>query len=437
MEFGKHLGKGLWGVADKSLVVVYGVAFVLLVIRVLPESELGNFILLQELFLVLTGFANALALQPLLKFHAEESKDHRGVLTSALLLNLGFLVVSSIVVVGLRQPISDVLNSARLSDLLLWVPALMAASFIRNFTLILLQSRLRMQALFWTDAAHFLGFPVLILIISRVELVDSARDLITINMISFSFSSLIGVILAWRYLRFTFAYPGEAMGRVWNYGVYSLGGIVSYLFYSKADSFILASFTGPVQVAVYTSVKIFVRVYEMVTQVVQMFVFPVTSRLASRGEFDRLKALAEKAIAFTTIGMVPVTVIFLGFAPLLIDIIYQGRYLEAAPMLRLFSLLTFCVPLTAVATNTIMGLGHARLGFVIGMQLLVISIAVYMILTPLFGVIGTATGYVLTSFILAFITGRHMQRFVPVSLGEVVRRTEDIRVFLVSRFGRD
>lgn len=437
MEFGKHLGKGLWGVADKSLVVVYGVAFVLLVIRVLPESELGNFILLQELFLVLTGFANALALQPLLKFHAEEAEDHRGILTSALLLNIGFLAVSSILVVALRQPISTLLNSARLSDLLLWVPPLMAASFVRNFTLILLQSRLRMQALFWTDAAHFLGFPALILIISRVDVVDSARDLIRINMITFSFSSLVGVVVAWRYLRFTLRYPGEAMVRVWNYGVYSLGGIVSYLFYSKADSFILASFTGPVQVAVYTSVKIFVRVYEMVTQVVQMFVLPVTSRLASRGEFDRLKAVVEKAIAFTTVGMLPVTVIFLGFAPVLISVVYSGRYLEAAPMLRLFSLLTFCVPLTAVATNAIMGLGHARLGFVIGLQLLLISIVVYLVLTPLFGVMGTAAGYVLTSFILAFITGKYLQRFVPVSLGEVVRRTEDIRVFLSSRFSRN
>ena len=36
MEFGKHIGKGIWGVAGKGLPVLYGFAYVLLVIRVLP-----------------------------------------------------------------------------------------------------------------------------------------------------------------------------------------------------------------------------------------------------------------------------------------------------------------------------------------------------------------------------------------------------------------
>lgn len=39
MEFGKHIGKGLWGFADKSLAVVYGLGFIFLVIRVIPEKE--------------------------------------------------------------------------------------------------------------------------------------------------------------------------------------------------------------------------------------------------------------------------------------------------------------------------------------------------------------------------------------------------------------
>ena len=62
MEFGKHIGKSLWGVADKALPVVYGFGYVILVIRVLPEEEFGNFVLLQEIFLILSGLATAVAL---------------------------------------------------------------------------------------------------------------------------------------------------------------------------------------------------------------------------------------------------------------------------------------------------------------------------------------------------------------------------------------
>ena len=72
MEFRKHLRTGIWGLAGKALPVVYGLGFVLLVIRVLPEEEFGNYVLLQEIFLILTGLATAIALQPLLKFASEE-----------------------------------------------------------------------------------------------------------------------------------------------------------------------------------------------------------------------------------------------------------------------------------------------------------------------------------------------------------------------------
>ena len=44
MRFGRHIGRGLWAFADKALPAVYGIGFILLVIRVLPEREYGAFV---------------------------------------------------------------------------------------------------------------------------------------------------------------------------------------------------------------------------------------------------------------------------------------------------------------------------------------------------------------------------------------------------------
>jgi len=332
-----------------------------------------------------------------------------------------------------RYSIADLLNSPALSSLLLYMPLLMAASFVRNFVLILLQSKLYMRSLFWTDAVHFLGFPILVWVLSKFGRFDTAEDLVHISLATFTFSSILGWWLSRSLISVTLRPSREEFLKVWDYGKFSLGGIVSYLFYSKADSFILSAFTGPVQVAVYTSVKIFIRIYEMVTQVVQMFVLPITSRLSSRGEFDRLKAVVEKGIAFTTIGLVPVSILFVAFAPILLDVLYQGRYAEAAPMLQVFSLLTLFVPVHAVATNTLMGLGHAKEGFMIGVQVLLASILIYMVLTPLLGAFGTALGYVGTSAILALLTLYHMNKYVPVSAVGIARRVNDIKEFIKSK----
>ena len=436
MEFGKHLGKGIWGMADKALPVIYGLAYVVLVIRVLPEEEFGNFVLIQELFLIISGLATAFALNPLLKFASEENVDHANVISASLLLNIAFVLCSSLLVVVFRAPFSSLLKSPELSPLMLYLPALLGASFIRNFALILLQTRFMVKHVFWTDAVHFLGVPMLIWIYSRMHIFNSAMDMITINIITLSASSVIGFWLCRSMVRVTLKPGREEIRRMWDYGKYSLGGVVSYLVYSKADTFILSAFWGPVQVAVYNSVKVFIRVYDMVSQVVQMFVLPGASKLASKGDFRSLKAMVEKAIAFSTIAMLPVFLLFLMVAPFLVDILYSGRYHEAIPMLQIFSLLTFLVPLIAVASNTLMGLGHARLSFILSLQILVASTLIYLALIPFFGAVGATAGYVLASFLLAWISGAMMVRFVPTTFREVVRRTNDIKVFLHTRLFR-
>ncbi|MBU1298071.1 MAG: hypothetical protein KKG06_02475, partial [Bacteroidetes bacterium] len=71
MEFGKHIGKGLWGFADKMLAVIYGLGFIFLVIRVLPEHEYGSFVIIQAIFILITAVGTSFALQPLIKFASE------------------------------------------------------------------------------------------------------------------------------------------------------------------------------------------------------------------------------------------------------------------------------------------------------------------------------------------------------------------------------
>ncbi len=93
--------------------------------------------------------------------------------------------------------------------------------------------------------------------------------------------------------------------------------------------------------------------------------------------------MVEKAILFFTVAMLPVFILFLAAPPLLIGILYQGKYLEAIPTLQVFSLLALIAPLLFIGTNVLMGLGEARLSFVLGAQMLGISLVCYLVLIPL------------------------------------------------------
>jgi O-antigen/teichoic acid export membrane protein len=433
MELGKHLGKGLWGLADKGLPVIYGLGFVFLVIRVLPEEEFGNFVLVQEIFLVISGFAAAFALQPLLKYAAESPDEQQGVVGAALFLHLGFYAGASVILVLLAHPLGRALNAPAIGSLILYIPAMLAASFVRNSTIVLLQARFRISEVFWTDAVHFLGAPLMVWLLSRAGYFDSAFDLIMISIFSLTASSLLGAVFARRLFSTTVRSGRSDFRKVWLYGKYALGSTVSYLVYTKADTFLLAGFTGPVQVAVYNSAKTFTRAFEMVTQVVQMFIVPASSRLSSRGEHRSLTALVEKGILFVTVGTIPFFLVFFFGPGLLVDVLYNGRYSEAVPLLRIFGLLAFVVPLLAVGSNLLLGLGEAKRGFMLGLHMLWISMAAYLVLIPRFGALGAAIGMVIATAALAALTTWKIHKLVPVSFRGVLARFKDIRTFARNR----
>jgi O-antigen/teichoic acid export membrane protein len=436
MELGKYLGKGIWGLADKSLPVVYGLAYVLLVIRVLPEEEFGDFVLVQEVFLIISTLATAFALQPLLKFAAEEGVDLPQATGAAMVLNIGVLVVPAVLIAAGRDFLAALLNAPGLGPLLLYVPALLVASFLRNFTLILLQSRFRIREVFVVDAFHFLTAPFLVWVVSRMHRFSGAVDLLEINLVSLTLSSLAGVILSRRMLRLALRPKTEELRRMWQYGTYALGGTVSSTLYAKADIFLLASFGGPVQVALYNSVKVFTRLYEMVSQVIAMFVLPGVSRLSSKGDSRSLIALVEKSIAFLSYAMVPVFVVFLLLPAPLIETVYQGRYLDGIPLMRVFALLAVLVPIIGVAGNVLLGLGEAKLGFRLSLHLLVAALAAYLIFIPLLGAMGAAIAYSAASLYMAILSTLYLRRFVPITLAGLLRRRSDVLNFVRNQITR-
>ncbi len=433
MKLSDHLGKGIWGAADKGLPVLYGIGYVVLVIRVLPDVELGNFALIQTIFLLITGLTNGFPLQPLLKFASEQRTDKQELVGTAFTLNLLLVVAFSLVVFATRHLIASILNAPALYNLLVLLPAMLFTSFFRNFALVLLQTRYRIQQIFWTDAAHFVGAIALVYLWSKLHLFDSAYDLVYINLISLGTSSLVGLFFCRGLLTISVKPSMEHIKLFWNYGKFVLGGILSYLFYSNADYFFLSAFSGPAQVGVYNAVKTFVRIYDTMQQVIQMFILPGASRLSSIGDTRSLKVLTEKAICFGTIALLPVMLLFVLFAHPLMSIISAGRFTDAAPLLQMFGLLSFITAANAVSSNVLLGLGRAKEGFYLSIVLLISSTLFYLIFVPLWGAMGATIGYIASSVLLTGLTIRKTQQFVPFTLKEVVVRVNDVSQFVKSR----
>lgn len=226
---------------------------------------------------------------------------------------------------------------------------------------------------------------------------------------------------------------GATLARLWDFGKFAIGGAASQMLYTRIDSFALAAFAGPVAVAVYNAAKIVTRIFEMLTQVVQMFVLPATSRLAQEGNTASLRSMLEKILFATLAGMVPVALVLVFGASFMVNILYGNRYGEAVILLQIFSLLSFSTPFLAVAWNALMGLGEARASFNLGLVMIVVALVLYAIFIPLLGSQGAALAYVLATATIAFLAMSMMRRFVPITVPGIARRWRDVRTFAVKR----
>lgn len=432
MEFGKHIGKGLWAFADKTLPVIYGIGFVFLVIRVLPESEYGAFVVIQAIFTLFTSIGTAFAIQPLIKF-ASETEDYGSIFSVSFAFYLAFLLIASALIITVQKPLALLLepsHAAQLQDLMWLVPLLFLSSCFKSLALGILQTRFHVQKIFWIDATFFLGCIVGFYFVGRIKMLGSAKELILITAVMHLLSSIVAFVVSKNLLQLKHRPSRETFSKVWHFGKFSFASSVSFAVFAQLDVFLLSSLAGVVHVAVYSAAKIFTRVFDVFNQVVQLFVIPATARLNARGEATSLQVMTEKSIWFSTLVLLPLLALFLFGSDLLISFFYKGRYAEAVLPLRILSLLALTTPWHSVLSSILVGMGKVREGLHIGWLFIAASVVLYFLLIPRLGAVGAATATVAGSIVLSVSIGLFVNKFIPIHIGRVIGRTSDITNFV-------
>jgi O-antigen/teichoic acid export membrane protein len=432
MEFGKHIGKGLWGFADKSLAVLYGLGFIFLVIRVIPEQEYGSFVIIQAIFTLITALSTSFALQPLIKF-AAETENYGSVTTTSFLLHFGFLLFASVGVVMVRIPLAtllDVSNAAHLADLFLFIPLLIFASFLKSFLISLLQTRFRVAEIFWIDAIFFLGSLILFYVARYFSSLHTARDVIYITATTHFLSTLVAVLLTKNIIKFENKLNKDTFVKVFKFGKYSLASSLSFSLYAQMDIFLLSYFGGVAQVAIYSAAKIFTRIFDVFNQVIQLFVVPASSRLNARNDTVSLQVLIEKSIWFSTLALLPLLILLLFGADFLINIFYKGRYSEAALPLKIFGLLALITPWFSVLPSILVGTGKVKQGLYISWVFIVVSVILFSIFIPVLGAVGAAISIIIASVILSICSAFVVNKSIKIRLRKLFSRTTDITEFI-------
>lgn len=435
MEFGKHIEKGFWAFSDKALPAIYGVSFIFLVVRVLPPREFGAFVIVQTIFNLVVALGTAFAFSPLTKFAAETDENAEYISASGILGLIFFSIVSLLIVVckPIYVPLLDRDHDGVLGPLVFLLPVLFLTAFFRTMSVSYLQAKYQVQKIFWVDAVYLLGVLVLIVLSQQLFQFSSAYHLIILLIIAQSASSILALIFSRKELIVIVRPQQTVFKKVWDFGKYSLLANSSYNVFAQMDVFFISSCAGVSYVAIYNAAKIVTRIFDMLSQLLMMFLLPYSSKYYTQKRIDQLVIVAEKAICFSTLLLLPAFLIMIFFPGQLMHLLYRSKYDEGISVVRIFGLLALSVPWNAVASSYMAGMAKVKEALYFGLSLVVFSVLAFTILTPPFGIVGAGLTYVCSLVGMTIATTVFTQKSIPYRFKGVVSRIRDVKGFVESK----
>ena len=391
MRIEKHLSKGIWAIGAQLLQLAYGVAAIFLVLRTLPADEFGSYVLAQGMVQFITLISVAMVYRYMIR---ELSKDDWEPLLpyNSFLLSMLMNLVIIAPIFYFRSSIADALNAEIFGQLLQSaVPLFLLSMFFKTYTQKIIISMRQPFKLFVANGTYFL-----ILIIGLVYLnlkgnFRASSQLIYLSTVSAFASALIGFILSAQVLKkLRLSFSLNIHKNIFKFGKYSVGAATANLVTNTADSYLISYLSGPIQVAYYNSAKFIYKFYQSIPQVLDVTLYPYSSKLALENRISDLKALYEKILCYLYLILLPLNIIAFYFSEPLLSLLYKGRYEGSYVILQILIIASTFIPVTSMSSFLAFAENKPKTVLYGRLITLVIAIAAGLYLVPEHGAHGMA-----------------------------------------------
>ncbi len=400
--------------------------------KVIGERHYGVYATTQAMLTALYMLTDSLALQPMVNFGMAEER-RRDVFTVSAVVHLLFIIPTAAAIYLLRDPIAGFLNDDLFVPTLALFPVTASGFLLRNYFLKVAQLHIDTRATFLIDIAWIGTTIVLILDGWRRGSLATASDMMMISAIASGASSLVGLLIYGRTVRFTRRVDRAYARRMIRFGLAQSGSAATLALQTQGDILILKSVVSSEIVANYDAAKKFFRAFEVLRDAGSLFVYPAVAKLSVEHRWGEVERLVEKMIAFMLIVIVPaVLIVWLAPIELLFNWIYKGKYQDAPEIFRFLSLAAFAIPFS-MNMFVLGGMGEARQFFRVTLGSALVSVAAALVLVPQIGVMGTVLSVIVSYGVLAILSTRAVAGRIPISIPRALGRWRDARDFFLRR----
>jgi lipopolysaccharide exporter len=415
------LSSGSYSLGARLSTLFFGFGSFYFLVRNMPQAEYGTWALFLTITTIIETSRNGLIQNALIKLiysSAPENVDK--IVTASWVINIFYSLVIFVILVVFGGIAGNIFGAPELQTMfLLYGATLFLLIPFSQFNFIQ-QAKFSFSGIFWSTATRqgLLFFGTLYLCFSDV--LFSPVTLVALQTVC----TLAGLIVAWFSARKFYTYHFEvdrmAVKEVFRFGKYVMGTNLSSLLFKSIDQLMVGSFFNTSAAALYNSAVRLSNLIEYPTTAIAEVVYPKSAEKYTEGKEASVKNFFEKSVGLNMAITLPTVIGTFLFADLIIYIIAGPAYAESANVLRITILFGLFTPFFRQFGTSMDSSGRPQINFIVLASSVPINLLCNFVGIRLWGILGAATGTLLSYAIVTLVCYVLMVRTFKIELKNIV-----------------
>ncbi len=398
------LRSGSYTFLNRVFVTLFAFANFYILIRVLPKTEFGAWILFVSVASLMELIKHGFVRNPLIRYLAMSPPGESGrIQTASMLLNLvvGFLEVLILLLCSVYLP--GLWDAPQLKSLFLIYTVSTSLLVPINHFDVVQHARMQFKGTFASNFVRHFGLFLFVTGMFAFGADITLNHLAYAQMTAIFVSGFVAYYFAKPYLAFSKEVDWIWLRELRSYGFFTFGTNVSSMINKSIDSWMLGVLISPAAVTIFNPALRISNLVEVPTETLTSIMFPKLSQRISREGPQSARHLYEKGVGTITAFMIPVVTFVIVLADPIVRFVAGPGFGETVPILQLTMLYGLMVPLNRFMGITLDALGKAKINFLFVVRNALINIISNYFFISRFGIIGAVYGtlamYVLVTII--------------------------------------
>lgn len=394
-------------------IVTYAILY-----RVLPESEIGNWIFFLTMFALLDAVRTGFLQTAFIKFYSGSDPERRNDVAGstwyiAIVMSL-LIALPNLLILLFPGRIQD----AGILFFVHWygITYLLTCPF--NVVFWILQGEQRFDRILLLRIINQGSFILALPVLYYFQLLNF-YNLIYIFLGAALITTLIPLILGWSKIESLRHRSKSSINQIQRFGRFSMGTYLCSTIFKYSDTIIIKFMLGPAALAVYNLAQRLIEVVEIPIRSFLGTAMPAMSVAFNKNDRQGVSHILRKYTATLTLILIPLIIVMIFMADIIVGIIGGGKYVdtEAANIFRIFMLSALLYPLDRFTGITLDIIHKPQLNLVKIIISLVINIVTDIIAIKVFGnIYGVAAASLITLLFGVTFGYISLNKYLPFKL---------------------